>query len=69
MDIVTNTCTEKESYIKSWLTLATSYITVTSVHYIIIKSKSRVRLRTKTNEKNKNDVHPCYPRLPAWNPS
>ena len=40
-------------YIQNWLTLATSYIRVTSVHYIIIKSKSRVRLRTKTNEKRR----------------
>ena len=53
MDIVTSTCTEKKRYIKSWLTLATSYMRVTSVQYIIIKSKSRVRLRTKTNEKRR----------------
>ena len=37
----------------NWLTLATSYIRVTSVPYINIINKSRVRLRTKTNEKIK----------------
>ena len=55
MDIVTSTCTKKKLYIykKNWLTLATCYIRVASVHYIIIKSKSRVRLWTKTNEKRR----------------
>ena len=33
MDIITSTCTEKMS-IRSWLTLATSYIRDTSVQYI-----------------------------------
>ena len=68
MDIVTSTYTEKMS-IRSWLTLATSYIRVTLVHYINIKSKSRGPTTDENKREKKNDVHPCYPRLPAWNPS
>ncbi|KAI4987699.1 hypothetical protein ZWY2020_028457 [Hordeum vulgare] len=47
MDIVTSTCTEKMS-IRSWLTIATSYIRVTLIQpYRVIMKKSRSKYGRK----------------------
>ena len=68
MDIVTSTCTEKMIYME----LAYTRHKLHQSHSSTIHKYHEEEQGPTTDEnkrQKKNDVHPCYPRLPAWNPS